>query len=552
MKLLRLVRAAVLAASALLLVVSASGAADTKATTLDHDAHLVTNLPGLDPAAATFKHYAGHLELATREKLFYWYTESQESPETAPIVLWLNGGPGCSSLGGFFTENGPFVVNADLSVRLNRHAWNRKANVVWLESPAGVGFSGPVQDASYYNDDVVAAKAREFLGRFFATYPELQGRKFYITGESYAGMYIPYLVDLLVREPLEHVAFAGFAIGNAYTDNQIDNSAYVDYLYSHGMISLESFREIQTECGRTGMGCVFADELCSDVCKQLLDASVDAAQEDKFNPYFIYGDVCLLSNSQAAALLSKPHNVNVTALQAQRQQRNDIGPCADTFTLEYLNQLDVQLAIHAVPSGGDGQDASLLPVSTVNWVDCSDEVGALFTSSASSLPKYPGILNKGLDILIYSGDADSNTNFIGTQRWIGEDGLKLHVTDKWKAWFGPDSQLAGYVQGYDGLTFKTVKGAGHMVPAVKPLHALYMIECFVFGDAACATFTYPVDLEEIEAGEVQTLSAASSLSSSEWVVATVALCASAGALIAAIRFKKTAKRSNYEPIASTA
>ncbi|TYZ68377.1 hypothetical protein PybrP1_000621 [[Pythium] brassicae (nom. inval.)] len=294
--------------------------------------------------------------------------------------------------------------------------------------------------------------------------------------------------------PIAGVDFAGFAIGNAYTDVVIDGNANIDYLYSHGILSLESFRAIQTECGREGIGCVFADEVCSDKCSELLVASVEAAQEDKFNPYFIYGDICLLSNNQTAALrrAGKAANSSLapSALQ-QKPRRSDIGPCADAFTQDYLNQKSVQQAIHV-------EDF-------VEWVDCSDAVGGLFTSSVSALPKYPSILGKGLDILIYSGDADSNVNFMGTERWIGEEGLKLHVTKKWEAWFGPDQQLAGYAQGYDGLTYKTIKGAGHMVPAVKPLHGLYMFECFVFGDVACNKFAYPRDLEEVASGVVTDL-----------------------------------------------
>ncbi|GAB9466979.1 Serine protease family s10, partial [Globisporangium polare] len=347
-------------------------------------------------------------------------------------------------------------------------------------------------------------------------------------------------VNLLVENPIADVDFAGFAIGNAYTDIIIDGNANVDYLYSHGIISLENFRAIQRECGREGIGCIFeTHEKCSDKCLALLDESVTAAQEDRFNPYFIYGDVCLLSNNQVAALrLSGRPAANLTSTTSN--QRNDIGPCADTFTQEYLNQKEVQKAIHVM--------------NDVSWVDCSGEVGELFTSSVSALPKYPNILGKGLNVLIYSGDADSNVNFIGTERWLGEEGLKLHVTDKWKAWFGPDKQHAGYVQGYDGLTYKTIKGAGHMVPAVKPLHGLNMFECFVFGEEKCATFEYPADAEELEAGDLTDLNqqAASSsiISRSAWVP-VVAVCSAVAAFVA-IGAKHSKKRSSYAPIGTSA
>lgn len=103
--------------------------------------------------------------------------------------------------------------------------------------------------------------------------------------------------------------------------------------------------------------------------------------------------------------------------------------------------------------------------------------------------------------MIYNGDADSDVSFIGSLRWIGSKaGLGLPVVKAWTPWFGPDKQIAGYVEEYEGLTFKTVKGAGHLVPAIRPLHALNMLECFVFGDEKCKTFSYPLNGDEVEAG----------------------------------------------------
>ncbi|OQS02044.1 serine protease family S10 [Thraustotheca clavata] len=448
--------------------------------------HQITSLPNYNDAKPiNFNQYAGHVPLPSNgQKMFYWFVESENDPKHDPLVLWLNGGPGCSSLGGFFTELGPYVVESDLSVKRNKYAWNRKTNVIFLESPSGVGFSQPFLNATDYNDAFTTARAREFLEQFIQAYPSYVNREFYITGESYGGMYIPHLVDLLLKLPITGLNLKGFAIGNPYTDEAIDNQAYLDYYYTHGMISIEAYNDIVAKCNLTDLAKytgVFSDHSSNDSCAKAVNEGMNQSDSDQLNAYYIYGDVCLLQNNQASTL--KYHNIRPL-------HRGPYSPCADKFTQLYLRLNEVQNAIHV---SGDH----------VDWRDCADHANIKYTRSKSSLPLYPTILAANLKALIYSGDADSVVNFIGTQRWITTSGLKLNVVNKWKAWFGPDKQLAGYTEQYEGLNFTTVKGAGHMVPATRPLHALYLFECFVFGQAACNEFDYPEDnLEYLSGADV--------------------------------------------------
>ena len=107
-------------------------------------------------------------------------------PEFFPYA----GGPGCSSLGdGAFAELGPFSPQPDgESLRVNPYAWNRVANVIFLESPAGVGFSSFTDPAdNTVGDERTAADAYDFLLGFLSLYPQFADRDFYIAGESYAG-----------------------------------------------------------------------------------------------------------------------------------------------------------------------------------------------------------------------------------------------------------------------------------------------------------------------------------------------------------------------------
>lgn len=129
--------------------------------------HRITHLPGLDEPI-NFDQYSGYLKVneTADTELFYWYVESQSDPSNDPLVLWLNGGPGCSSLLGFFEETGPFYVKKDLTLGINKYSWNREANMVFLESPHGVGFSKSAQPLKY-SDNNTAIDSLNFLLEFF-------------------------------------------------------------------------------------------------------------------------------------------------------------------------------------------------------------------------------------------------------------------------------------------------------------------------------------------------------------------------------------------------
>merc|ERR1719454_1240873 len=111
------------------------------------DPDQVSSLPGLADDVC-WNHFSGYLPASRDHKLFYWYHEATSDPESKPLVLWLNGGPGCSSLGGMFTELGPFVLDKDLSLTLNPFSFNRAANIIFIEQPVGVGFSHPLVPAN--------------------------------------------------------------------------------------------------------------------------------------------------------------------------------------------------------------------------------------------------------------------------------------------------------------------------------------------------------------------------------------------------------------------
>ena len=151
------------------------------------------NLPDA-PAFATDT-YSGYLQATETKSLHYVFTESMDSPSTDPVIIWFNGGPGCSSMLGLMQELGPIVVDdGEDYLKTNPHPWNERANVLFIESPAGVGWSiaGTKADLST-NDMVQSQDAMAAVRQFFVKFPEYLPNELFVSGESYGGIYVPYL-----------------------------------------------------------------------------------------------------------------------------------------------------------------------------------------------------------------------------------------------------------------------------------------------------------------------------------------------------------------------
>nr|XP_025685224.1 serine carboxypeptidase-like 31 [Arachis hypogaea] len=166
----------------------------------NNNGDVVRGLPG--QPAVDFEHYAGYVTIneTNGRALFYWFFEAITNPDDKPLVLWLNGGPGCSSVGyGATQEIGPFLVDSDgQGLKFNNLSWNQEANILFLESPVGVGFSYSNTSSDYdqLGDQKTANDAYTFLHNWFLKFPSYRTRTFYIAGESYAGVYYPELAEI--------------------------------------------------------------------------------------------------------------------------------------------------------------------------------------------------------------------------------------------------------------------------------------------------------------------------------------------------------------------
>ena len=170
------------------------------------------------------KQYSGYIDLTTGAKhLFYWAFESRNDPATDPVILWMTGGPGCSSAVALFGENGPCKVNADgTATKLNPYSWNRNATLIYVDQPAGTGFSYGAKDST---EAGVARDMVDFLVQWFRIHGKFSNHDLYVTGESYAGHYVPAVSSGLFRNGTLRKNLKGLAIGNGLTDPEIQFSS---------------------------------------------------------------------------------------------------------------------------------------------------------------------------------------------------------------------------------------------------------------------------------------------------------------------------------------
>ncbi|KAJ0079345.1 hypothetical protein Patl1_24034 [Pistacia atlantica] len=222
---------------------------------------LVTQLPGFNGTFPS-KHYSGYVTIGggnASKNLFYYFAVSERKPLKDPVVLWLNGGPGCSSFDGFVYEHGPFNFEAANkegqlpTLHLNPYSWSKVSSVIYLDSPTGVGFSYSKGKTQYSTGDIeTASDTHKFLLKWFQQYPEFISNPFYVAGESYAGIYVPTLSSEIVKgikagaKPV--INFKGYLIGNGVTDYKFDANALVPFAHGMGLISDGIYEKVTAAC----------------------------------------------------------------------------------------------------------------------------------------------------------------------------------------------------------------------------------------------------------------------------------------------------------------
>ncbi|KAK7962854.1 serine carboxypeptidase [Apiospora aurea] len=410
--------------------------------------------------------YAGSLPIGSSNssELFFWFFPSADAAVKKEIVIWFTGGPGCSSMNGLFAENGPVTwMPGTFAPTLNPWSWHRLSNVVWIDQPVGTGFSTGTPTANNEND--VADQFRGFWKNFVDVF-KMQGYAVYITGESYAGAYCPYIASgMLDQNDKEYFNVSGMLIyDGVYTDDSVSERVpavpFIDSL--PGMFPLnETFNK---EIHDRHKSCGYADYLENNVtaetkaCASILFDIDDAitALNPCFNIYRVT-DGCPFPYDPTGGV------------------DNYVPQGAPAV---YFNQTEVKKALHA-------------PLDKT-WQLCSST--EVFPHGDDSLPSnqhaIPNVIEHTQNVMLVHGALDmvllANGTMLAVQNmtWGGKRGFdsrpELPLYVPYHSPGDRDTTAGAGVYGTAhterGLTVALVAFSGHMVPAHQPSVAFRQVE----------------------------------------------------------------------------
>ncbi|KAF7342016.1 Carboxypeptidase [Mycena venus] len=418
--------------------------------------------------------YTGYLDVDQGAKhLFFYFFESRRDPAKDDVLMWINGGPGCSSAMGLLMELGPCSIDMKNSssngTTWNPYAWNSEANIFFLDQPVGVGFSYADFGETISTTEDAAKNVYAFISLFFDSFPQFAGRPLHLSGESYGGRYLPVFASeiydqnqLASAEGRPTLNLQSVIIGNGITD--ISTLYPGRYEVECGVAALDvPFQYIST-CVRM--------KAALPRCQKLMQASCI----DQFDAINCRAAVNFCDSELSTGMWASGRNV----YDISKMCVGD-GLCYEEngVITKYLSDPALRELL-----GVDPQAA--------NFSSCSNAVGTLFNARLDkwAVPTQfyvTGLLDRGIRVLIYAGTYDWQCNWVANRMWVDKlewSGREAYAALEWADWgVGGKQGKAGEVKQSEGspLSFVTIRGAGHMVPHDKPEEALAMLSAWLHG-----------------------------------------------------------------------
>ncbi|XP_062111097.1 serine carboxypeptidase-like 50 [Humulus lupulus] len=401
--------------------------------------------------------------------IFYLYYEAHKPISTlsqTPLLIWLQGGPGCSSMLGNFLELGPWRVNfhksphEPLALEPNPGSWNRIFGLLFLDNPIGTGFSIASKPEEIPRDqNKVAEHLFAAITSFFESNPSFKSRPLYITGESYAGKYVPAIGSYILKKNAEfpspnRINLAGVAIGNGMTDPAAQVGVLADMAYFTGFVNEKQKMKLAK-----------------------LQSEAVALTEA--------GNWSAAADARSRALNSFQKMTGLATLYDFTKRE----PYKTNLVEELLRNDDVKRALGVKRR--------------VVFEGCNFLVSkAMHEDMMKSAKHMVESLVKESRVLLYQGHLDLRAlGVVPTEAWVRSlnwEGIEGFLSAEKEVWT-VNGEVAGYVQRWGSLTNAVVLGAGHMVPTDQALNSLSMIEDWVleqglFGNNMSYSFLGPMQI----------------------------------------------------------
>ncbi|KJA22564.1 hypothetical protein HYPSUDRAFT_67027 [Hypholoma sublateritium FD-334 SS-4] len=408
---------------------------------------------------------SGYIDVGTNMSMWFWFFESREAPEISPFTLWLNGGPGCSSMIGLFQENGPCHVNADgATTTLNPFSWNNISNIIYIDQPIGTGFS-------FGNDTVNSTvSAAPFVWQAFQIlfespqFEKFRRREFIFATESYGGHYGPAFVTFFDQQNKlidEHqlkgvkITVSALMINNGWYDPLIQNEAYVTFA-----TNAPGYGQLQNDSVITSLNQAFFGP---GGCQEQEEACFAAGTGPESNEVCGTADNFCIENVFVPAVGDRDDN---------DLRQTAPGSFPPEFYLTFLRSASVKALIGA----------------NSTYHECANAPDALFSKTGDDartlLPQLAALVNSGLKTLLWAGDADINCNWLGghasalAMDWFGKERLANTPFTNMTI----NGAAVAAIQNVDNFSFARVYQSGHEVPAFQPQAAFAIFKQIVLGE----------------------------------------------------------------------
>ena len=409
--------------------------------------------------------------------LFFLLLRARHVPAKRKLIIWFNGGPGCSSFDGAMMEVGAWRMDGKggLVWVKDGASWNEYADILFLDQPVGTGFSY-VNTNSYTTSLPQAAdEVVYFLQQFVQVFPEYSrdvdlrfgsqgsGVDVYLAGESFAGQYIPYSANAIVKSPNSPVSLKGIAIGNGFIDPKNQYGTELETMVEKNIwtTSSDDYKRVAR---------------IVDSCRKQLDKLFASSG----SPREVSECDEILQTIVASTTAKQPGSSGYTCINIYDVRLSDSSPACGmnwpttlSAMYDYLRREDVRNALHV--------DENHKPEA---WVECNANVGSAMrtdTSSPASVKLLPELLESGIRVLLFAGEEDLICNAIGVRRtaenleWGGNKGFGDRLAQDWYV----NGSLAGTWRTARNLTYVGIKGASHMVGVDKPIESHDMMVRFM-------------------------------------------------------------------------